>query len=177
VIREGTRPIVAPGEPQDISSLPSDGYVCIVGLVLATPPDQIHRKDGSGSIDIIRGRLADETGTIGFLSWEPLAHEVGTLLKIEGAQVRTFRDTPELNFGRTTKIEVYHDKNFADVEVLSEKTMVTLSELRDGARDVDAIVQITEWAKRTFTRDGEERFLWSGQIADPTGRCRMSAWN
>ena len=177
VVREGTRPVVAPGEPQDISSLPSDGYVCIVGRILATRPDQIHRKDGSGSIDIIRGRLADETGTIGFLSWEPLDHEVGTLLKIEGAQVRTFRDTPELNFGRTTKVEVYHDKSFADVEALSEQTMVTLSELRDGARDVDAIVQITEWAKRTFTKDGEERFLWSGQIADPTGRCRMSAWN
>ena len=55
--------------------------------------------------------------------------------------------------------------------------MLTLSELRDGARDVDAVVQITEWTKRSFTRDGEERFLWSGQIADPTGRCRMSAWS
>jgi ssDNA-binding replication factor A large subunit len=177
VIREGTRPVTAPGEAQDISSLPSEGYVCIVGRILATRPDQIHRKDGTGSIDIIRGRLADETGTIGFLSWEPLEHEVGTLLKIESAQVRTFRDTPELNFGRTTKIEVYHDKNFANVDALSEQTVLTLSELRDGARDVDAVVQITEWAKRSFTRDGEERFLWSGQIADPTGRCRMSAWS
>jgi len=177
VIREGTRPVTAPGEAQDISSLPSEGYVCIVGRVLAIRPDQIHRKDGTGSIDIIRGRLADETGTIGFLSWEPLEHEVGTLLKIESAQVRTFRDTPELNFGRTTKIEVYHDKNFANVDALSEQTVLTLSELRDGARDVDAVVQITEWAKRSFTRDGEERFLWSGQIADPTGRCRMSAWS
>jgi len=53
---------------------------------------------------------------------------------------------------------------------------LTISDLRDGARDVDAVVQITEWAKRTFTRDGVEKYLWSGQIADPTGRCRMSAW-
>ena len=177
VVREGTRPITAPGEPQDIDSLPSDGYVCVVGRILASRPDQIHRKDGSGSIDIVRGRLADESGTIGFLSWEPFEHEVGTLLKIEGAQVRTFRDTPELNFGRTTKIEIYHDKNFSDADTLSQQTVLTLSELRDGARDVDAVVQITEWTKRSFTRDGEERFLWSGQIADPTGRCRMSAWS
>ncbi|MDA8610646.1 hypothetical protein N9L86_05555, partial [Euryarchaeota archaeon] len=148
VVREGTRPITAPGEPQDIGSLPSDGYVCVVGRILASRPDQIHRKDGSGSIDIVRGRLADESGTIGFLSWEPLEHEVGTLLKIEGAQVRTFRDTPELNFGRTTKIEIYHDKNFSDADTLSQQTVLTLSELRDGARDVDAVVQITEWTKR-----------------------------
>ena len=28
----------------------------------------IHRRDGSGSIDVVRGRIADDTGAIGFLS-------------------------------------------------------------------------------------------------------------
>ena len=51
-----------------------------------------------------------------------------------------------------------------------------MSALRDG-RDVDAVVQITEITKRTFNREGEEKFLWSGQIADPTGRCRISIWD
>jgi len=176
VLREGTRPVVAPGEPIEINSIPSDGYVCIVGRILSSRPDQIHRKDGSGSIDVVRGRIADESGTIGFLSWEPFEHEVGALVKIDGAQVRTFRDTPELNFGRTTKVELYHDSNFADAESLMEQNVVTISQLRDGSRDVEAIVQITEWTKRSFVRDGQEKFLWSGQIADPSGKCRMSAW-
>ena len=52
-----------------------------------------------------------------------------------------------------------------------------MSALRDGSRDVDAVVQITEITKRTFNREGEEKFLWSGQIADPTGRCRISIWD
>ena len=176
VLREGTRPVVAPGEPIEINNIPSDGYVCVVGRILSSRPDQIHRKDGSGSIDVVRGRMADESGTIGFLSWEPFEHEVGALVKIDGAQVRTFRDTPELNFGRTTKVELFHDSNFADAESLMEQNIVTISQLRDGSRDVEAIVQITEWSKRSFVRDGEEKFLWSGQIADPTGKCRMSAW-
>ena len=176
VLREGTRPVVAPGEPIEINSIPADGYVCVVGRILSSRPDQIHRKDGSGSIDVVRGRIADESGTIGFLSWEPFEHEVGALVKIDGAQVRTFRDTPELNFGRTTKVELYHDSNFADAESLMEQNIVTISQLRDGSRDVEAIVQITEWTKRSFVRDGQEKFLWSGQIADPSGKCRMSAW-
>lgn len=176
VLREGTRPVVTPGEPVDINSIPNDGYVCIVGRILSSRPDQIHRKDGSGSLDVVRGRMADESGTIGFLSWEPFDHEVGALVKIDGAQVRTFRDTPELNFGRTTKVELYHDSNFADAESLMEQNIVTISQLRDGSRDVEAIVQITEWTKRSFVRDGQEKFLWSGQIADPSGKCRMSAW-
>ena len=176
VLREGTRPVVTPGEPIDINSIPNDGYVCIVGRILSSRPDQIHRKDGSGSLDVVRGRMADESGTIGFLSWEPFDHEVGALVKIDGAQVRTFRDTPELNFGRTTKVELYHDSNFANAESLMEQNIVTISQLRDGSRDVEAIVQITEWTKRSFVRDGQEKFLWSGQIADPSGKCRMSAW-
>ena len=176
VLREGTRPVVTPGEPVDINSIPNDGYVCVVGRILSSRPDQIHRKDGSGSLDVVRGRMADESGTIGFLSWEPFDHEVGALVKIDGAQVRTFRDTPELNFGRTTKVELYHDSNFANAESLMEQNIVTISQLRDGSRDVEAIVQITEWTKRSFVRDGQEKFLWSGQIADPSGKCRMSAW-
>ena len=55
--------------------------------------------------------------------------------------------------------------------------MTEVAALRDGSRDVDAVVQITEITKRTFNRDGEEKFLWSGQIADPTGRCRISIWD
>ncbi len=176
VLREGTRPVVAPGEPIEINSIPKDGYICVVGRILSSRPDQIHRKDGSGSIDVIRGRIADETGTIGFLSWEPFEHEVGTLVKIDGAQVRTFRDTPELNFGRTTKVEIYHDSNFADADLLIQQNVLTISQLRDGSRDVETIVQLTEWTKRSFVRDGQEKFLWSGQIADPSGKCRMSAW-
>ncbi|DAC60445.1 MAG TPA: hypothetical protein HA354_00315 [Candidatus Poseidoniaceae archaeon] len=176
VLREGTRPVTQPGEPIDIADIPKDGYICLVGRVLSSRDDQIHRKDGSGSIDVVRGRIADETGTIGFLSWESFTHEVGSLIKIDGAQVKTFRDTPELNFGRTTKIESFHDSNFANVEKLNSQNLKSISQLTDGARDVETVVQITEWEKRSFTKDGEERHLWSGQIADPTGRCRMSAW-
>ena len=176
VLREGSRPVVAPGEPIDIATLPNDGYVCVVGRLMSSRADQIHRRDGSGSIDVVRGRLADESGAIGFLSWEPFEYEVGTLLKIDGAQVKTFRDTPELNFGRTTKIEPFHDANFANTDTLKQGMVSTISTLRDGSKDVEIVVNITSWEKRTFTKDGEERYLWSGQIADPTGQCRVSAW-
>ena len=143
VLREGSRPVVAPGEPIDISALPSDGYVCVVGRLMSSRADQIHRRDGSGSIDAVRGRIADESGAIGFLSWEPFEYELGTLLKIDGAQVKTFRDTPELNFGRTTKIEPFHDANFANTDTLKEGMVSTISTLRDGSKDVEIVVNIT----------------------------------
>ena len=177
VLEEGTAPVVVPGEPLSIADLPKEGNVCVVGRILGIRPDVIHRRDGTGSIDVVRGRVADDTGSIGFLSWEPLELDVGQLVKIDGASVRTFRDTPELNFGRTTTIEAYHDAAFASAEDLEASSASTIADLRDGARDVRCVVEIHEWQRRTFTRDGEERHLWSGQVADPSGRCRMSAWD
>ena len=178
VLREGTRVVTTPGEPVEINTITSEGSVTIVGRLLASRKDQIHRKDGSGSIDVVRGRIADDSGAIGFLSWESFDHQVGSLIKIENAQVRTFRDTPEINIGSSTKIEIYHDANFSTADDLAAQSISKIEDLRDGSRDVDIVVEVQKMTKRTFTNaDGEEKSVWSGDIADPTGRCRCSIWS
>ena len=178
VLREGTRVVTTPGEPVEINTITSEGSVTFVGRLLASRKDQIHRKDGRGSIDVVRGRIADDSGAIGFLSWESFDHEVGSLIKIENAQVRTFRDTPEINIGSSTKIEIYHDANFSTADDLAAQSISKIEDLRDGSRDVDIVVEVQKMTKRTFTNaDGEEKSVWSGDIADPTGRCRCSIWS
>ena len=132
VLREGVRTITTPGEPVDINSIKSEGSVTVVGRLLASRKDVIHRKDGSGSIDVVRGRVADDSGAIGFLSWEPFEHEIGSLLKIENAQIRVFRDTPEINIGSSSKIEIFHDSNFASAEDLVARSVSRIEDLRDG---------------------------------------------
>ena len=176
VLKEGVDTSVEPGEPVDIAKLPSEGPACVVGRILAMRDDQIHRKDGSGSIDVVRGKIADSSGTISFLSWEPMNVEIGQLVKIDNATVKSFRDTPEINIGRATRVEPYHDASFSGVEELEKMNQMDISSLSDGSRDVNITVEIHEWEKRTFTRDGVEKYLWSGKIADNTGQCRMSAW-
>ena len=177
VLREGVRNVATPGEPVEINSIKNEGSVTVIGRLLASRKDQIHRKDGSGSIDVVRGRIADDSGAIGFLSWESFDHEVGSLLKIENAQVRVFRDTPEINIGGSTKIEIFHDSNFASAEDLGARSVSKIEDLRDGSRDVEIVVEIHKMIQRDFQgKDGEEKSVWSGDIADPTGRCRCSIW-
>ena len=177
VLREGVRTVTTPGEPVEINNIKSEGSVTVIGRLLATRNDVIHRKDGSGSIDIVRGRIADDSGAIGFLSWEAFDHEVGSLLKIENAQVRVFRDTPEINIGTSAKIEIFHDSNFASADDLVARSVSKIEDLRDGSRDVEIIVEIQKMIKRDFEgRDGEAKSVWSGDIADPTGKCRCSIW-
>ena len=177
VLREGVRTVSTPGEPVEINSIKSEGSVTVVGRLLASRKDVIHRKDGSGSIDIVRGRIADDTGAIGFLSWESFDHEVGSLLKIENAQIRVFRDTPEINIGGSSKIEIFHDSNFASAEDLVARSVSRIEDLRDGSRDVEIVLEIQKMIKRDFQgRDGEAKSVWSGDVADPTGKCRCSIW-
>lgn len=178
VLREGVRTVTTPGEPVEISSIKSEGPVTVVGRLLASRNDVIHRRDGSGSIDIVRGRIADETGTIGFLSWESFEHEVGSLLKIENAQVKVFRETPEINIGTSSRIEIFHDSNFASADDLSARAVSKIEDLRNGSRDVEIIVEIQKMIRRDFQgKEGEQKSVWSGDVADPTGKCRCSIWS
>tara|TARA_B100001564_G_scaffold321829_1_gene300714 strand:+ start:609 stop:2306 length:1698 start_codon:yes stop_codon:yes gene_type:complete len=177
VLREGVRTVSTPGEPVEINSIKSEGSVTVVGRLLASRKDVINRKDGSGSIDVVRGRIADDTGAIGFLSWESFDHEVGSLLKIENAQIRVFRDNPEINIGSSSKIEIFHDSNFSSAEDLVARSVSRIEDLRDGSRDVEIVLEIQKMIKRDFQgRDGEAKSVWSGDVADPTGKCRCSIW-
>ena len=140
--------------------------------------DVIVKKDGSGNLDVVKGRLGDDSGSLGFVSWEPFTHEPGTLVKIERGQVRRFRDNPELNIGRYTKVEVYHDSGFSDIESLKDSSRVEIASLRDGAREVDIVVELVDWSSRSYTnRDGVEGTIWEGNAVDPTGRCKVSSWS
>ena len=155
-----------------------DGFATVVARVISTDQRTVNKKDGSGTIDLVKGRLADDSGTIGFACFDTFEHPVGTLLKIEGAAIRRFRNTPELNIGERTKVEIYHDEGFSSLENLEESSVMQISELRDGANDVGITVQLTSWSSRTFTGkdDGAEKTVWGGDAVDPTGVCRITAW-
>jgi len=116
-----------------------------------------------GASLVVRGRLADSSGTIGFISWRAFDNEVGSLIKIDRASIRRYRDTPEINISDSTKIEPYIDKSFASVEELNTSTRSKIADLRDGMRDVEITVQVENWQARTFTNaDGEERRAFFG---------------
>ena len=153
------------------------GFVNIVGRVMSAKPDVIVRKDGSGELNVVRGRISDSSGSIGFLSWKEFEHEEGALVKIVGASIRKFRDTPEIQINDGTVIETYRDGTFPEVAELAESEKVSISDLRDGMRDVSITLQVESWNQRTFeTKDGDSRVVRSGDVMDPTGRCRLTAW-
>ena len=180
VLRGSERKVVAaPSEPTSIERvLGMDGFATVVARVISTRPMTVNKKDGSGTLDMVKGRLADDTGTIGFACFGEFEHAVGTLLKIEGAAIRRFRNTPELNIGDRTKVEIFHDSGFASLDDLEASSVMQIGQLRDGSSDVGITVQLTSWGSRSFTgQDGAEKTVWGGDAVDPTGTCRLTAWS
>lgn len=178
VLQEGSGSSIPTSEPVDLATAATmEGPVSLVARVIASRPDQIVKRDGSGTIDVVRGRLADNTGQMSFLCWGEFNHEVGSLLRFEGANIRRFRDTPEINFSDRTKIEVFRDASFPDMDALASQTRASIGDIRDGMRGVDITVQIESIETRTFVREGEERSLTSVRVLDPSGRCKMTIWS
>ncbi|MBA45596.1 MAG: hypothetical protein CMB31_03300 [Euryarchaeota archaeon] len=178
VLQEGNTVNIPTSEPVDLATAASmEGPVTLVARVIAARPDQIVKKDGSGTIDVVRGRLADSSGQMSFLCWGEFNHEVGSLLRFEGANIRRFRETPEVNFSDRTKIEVFRDASFPDADELSSNNRAKIEDIRDGMRGVDITVQVESIETRTFVRDGEERSLTSVRVLDPSGRCKMTVWS
>ena len=165
-------------EPLEISELiKNEGFGSTLGRIISIKPDLIVKKDGTGTLDIFRGRIADSTGSVGFLSWVPFNFEIGNLIKMENISIRKFRDTPEINISNDAKIEIYIDNSFPQIDDLVHTTTSNISELRNGMRDIKITVQIDSWSQRTFTSDdGSEKIVRSGDIIDPSGRCRLTAW-
>ena len=154
-----------------------EGFVNVVGRVMSAKSDVIVRKDGSGEIPIVRGRISDSSGSIGFLSWKDFEHEEGSLVKIVGASVRKFLETPEIQINDGTVIEAYHDTSFPEVSELAKSEKVSIADLRNGMRDVSITLQVESWEQRSFeSRNGESKTVRSGDVMDPSGRCRLTAW-
>jgi len=179
ILSEGDSNIIKSiNEPLEISELvKNEGFGSTVGRIISIKPDVIVKKDGTGTLDIFRGRIADSTGSVGFLSWVPFDFESGNLVKMENISIRKFRDTPEINISNDAKIELYIDNSFPQIEDLVHTTKSNISELRNGMRDISITVQIDSWNQRKFTsEDGSEKIVRSGDIIDPSGRCRLTAW-
>ena len=179
VLSEGDPNIVKSiNEPVEISDLiKNEGFGSTLGRIISIKPDLIVKKDGTGTLDIFRGRIADSTGSVGFLSWVPFNFEIGNLIKMENISIRKFRDTPEINISNDAKVEIYIDNSFPQIDDLVHTTKSNISELRNGMRDIKITVQIDSWSQRKFTSDdGTEKIVRSGDIIDPSGRCRLTAW-
>ncbi len=136
-------------------------------------------QDG-GSKEIFYGILADETGTVPFTAWETrgLNIQVGDVIRVENAYTKEFRGQVQVNFGNRATV-TREEGTLLDVSATDSAPAVPkkLSEVKEGMRNLALTARVLSVERREVEVKGEPKTVFSGTLADETGKVQFSAWH
>ncbi|MBS3817046.1 MAG: hypothetical protein KGY76_05735 [Candidatus Thermoplasmatota archaeon] len=124
------------------------------------------------------GILGDDTGTIPFTLWEakPIELEKGDTVKIENAYANTWNDEPQVNIGSKASVKEIENDEVPQFERETQK--LDLADIRENMQNLDVTARVTSIERKMVnTQDDEEKELFSGIMADETGKAQFSAWH
>ena len=129
---------------------------------------------------IVSGILGDETGTAPFTIWEgdDVELEKGEAYLFKNAYTKKWNDRVQINLGSRGKVE----KTTATVDVpdrtlVMDSTEMKIGEIKEGTGNVTVTGRIMSVEERNITVKGEAKIVYSGLIADDSGKIQYSAWN
>lgn len=152
---------------------PNEKSVKLLCRVIAVNPKDITVKGDNRKI--FYGILGDESGTIQFTAWNSeLQIEKGDVVEISNAYTREWQGAVQLNLGDRVKI------NKTDKDKLPESTFkpkeIKVKDLRSGIGAVEITVKIIELKERETEVEGVKKKVFSGIIADETGKAQFTSW-
>ncbi|MBP3385425.1 MAG: single-stranded DNA-binding protein [Candidatus Methanomethylophilaceae archaeon] len=130
---------------------------------------------------IVSGILGDETGTASFTIWEPgsVMLEKGSVYNFKNCYCKLWNDKVQINLGNRGRVEpasgVSIDLPERTIAVNSSECKI--GDIRDGMGSVTVTGRIVTYEARNVMVKGEPKTVYSGIIADDTGKIQYSAWN
>ena len=154
--------------------LPNERSVKLLCHIIAVNPKEITVK---GDIrKIFYGILGDESGTIPFTAWaSDFNFEKGDIVEISNAYTREWQGNIQLNLGDRVIVEKT-DKDKLP-ESAFEPRAVKIKDLRSGIGTVDVTSRILEVNQRETEFDGDTKKVFSGILADETGKAQFTSWH
>ena len=153
---------------------PNERSVNLLCRVISVNPKEITVKGDARKI--FYGILGDESGTISFTAWSSeLDLEKGDVVEISNAYTREWQGTVQLNLGDRVGIKKT-DKDKLPESAFEPRTMKVI-DLRSGVGAVDVTARILEINERTTEVDGETKKVFSGILADETGKAQFTSWH
>jgi len=138
-----------------------------------------------GGKHILFGILGDPTATIPFTAWEPLDAPLakGDVVRVQNAYTKEYRGQVQVNFGVRTVVSKEKPEALppppagAGVPAYVGKPKAfDVVELREGASNVAVTARILSVETREVEVDGVAKTVYSGVLADTTGKSQFSAW-
>jgi replication factor A1 len=173
---ERTSPTIPEVRLRDLR--PAVSPVELVGRVVSFDRREVVRKSDRSRRPLVSGLLSDGTATVRFTWWDPPREgiERGTILRAVGAEVREFRDRPEVTFTWRTRVGAAGpgDLPRVDVEEIPFRAVHDLSAPDEGFRVEVRVIRV---APRSVTVGEERRVVHEGLVADRSGAIALSSWS
>ena len=130
--------------------------------------------------DIVYGLLGDDSTTLPFTIWEPgeLGLAKGDVISVKGAYTKEYRGRVEVHFGNRVTVKREDPSTIEASEVAQgPPRIVAVGQIREGMGYVETKGRLLSVEDRDITVQGESKTVYSGTLADATGKIRFTAWS
>jgi replication factor A1 len=130
---------------------------------------------------IISGIVGDETGTASFTVWEGESTEInkGDVYWFRSAYIKLWNDKIQINMGSRGRVEPAEGMrvDVPDRVISIEAYEIKIGNITGGMGNVTVTGKILSAEERNIIVKNEPKTVYSGIIADDTGKIQYSAWN
>ena len=152
---------------------PNQPSVNLLCRVIAINPKEITVKGENRQI--FYGIFGDESGTVSFTSWKEIDVKKGDVIELANAYTREWQGVVQLNIGDRAEI-TKTDKDKLPKSAFEPKEF-KVGDLKSGMSAVEVTARILQLTKREVSVSGEAKKVFSGTIADETGKAQFTSWH
>ncbi|HDP96490.1 MAG TPA: hypothetical protein ENN25_02220 [Euryarchaeota archaeon] len=155
---------------------PGEMSVNFVGKIITVNDKEIEARGEKKRI--LYGLIGDDTGTLSYTVWDipEKRFDRGDVISVRNAYSKEYNGRVQLNFGSRTGIkEIDEEIELADIPISTPKP-AKIGEIDDDARSVEVTGRIVSIEKKIISGDSGPREIFTGLIADETGRIRFTSW-
>jgi len=157
---------------------PAEPAVDLLVRVLTVNPKEIEQ-DGQKK-RIFYGIIADQTASRSYTAWmDEVPFGRGDVLKVRAAYTKEWHNEAQVNFGSRTAFEKLGDDALPATPVprMGESRALKVKDFREGEGNVTIEARIVSLEKREVTVGEARKNVFSGLLADETGRSRFTMWH
>ena len=126
---------------------------------------------------IMYGFLGDDTTTLPWTAWESMELAKGDVLSVKGAYTREYQGRVQVNFGNRVSIKKEDPATMGDMQIAQgPPKVVTVSQLREGMGYVEVKGRVLAIEPREVIVQEQPKKIFSGILADETGKVQFTAW-
>lgn len=161
---------------------PGEQSVNLLARVVSVNAKEIEVEGGKKQI--LYGILGDPTATVPFTAWSPTGVELrkGDVIHVQNAYTKEFRGQVQVNLGDRSTVSKGREDALPRYQpgpqpFTSKATPLKIVELREGSSNVAITARVLSIERREVeVEDGVRKSVYSGILADETGKVQFSAW-